>query len=227
MIFIDLCFKMGASLSLNTKYTLGLDFSVISKNEVRKDEEEREEKRAASESESDATGSGSEGSDSESESSNSSVSDDEGNVLKMTPQLDALVKSYIKSRNFNQLIDEVTEIDLSDEGHRPGTSIVFEVQSHSYDNSIPRIEVDGIWRYIPGKAVRTPKKRRSHSRHRDQDSNDESDEEQPEYKTAEDDIPLGKVLDIVKENIAVLEEDDWLLHKNRQLYLKVTDVVMS
>jgi len=157
---------MGASISFDTKYRLVLDTEVecISVNppgtkaEKTRSVSDKPTKRHSESGSDDRSGHGSDndsrsgsGSDTGSGSDSESDSDSENKIytVKITPEIISYIRSYLRKNEFLDEFDLITEIDLDNYDHAPGSALVFNSDSIVYITNIQTIEAVGEWEYLP------------------------------------------------------------------------------
>jgi hypothetical protein len=223
---------MGASLSLDAKYVLSLTPSVFVELESNT--------RISSKSYESGSGSGSEsdregdhvndsGSGSESDSDNSESSNQEGkNEVKINRDIVANIKSYIRTKDFLEKLDEITEVELESEGFPPKSLVVFDATKVVYDDETDKVIVHGKWTYtVPrmNKKKSSKDSCRSHHHH-GEDTNDGNKES--EYKTSDDEISSRFVLDAVRERLREYSESqEFYMSKSKRLFIEFTNVDME
>ena len=228
---------MGASISFDSKYRLILDTEVecVSLNPP---SDAPKKKQSGSRSES---GSGSDDGDSGSGSSSSgSDTDDDTNktyTVKITPEIASYIRSWIRKTPFLDEFDLITEIDLDNYNHAPGSALVFNSDSVVFNTSNQTIESLGDWEYIPPEQPANSSKSKSKSKSKkrradDSDSNSDSDSgnahgEKSQYKTKDDDLPVSEIENILKEKFEEYNKTrEFVIHesKNTFLCLKINSV---
>ena len=226
---------MGASLSLDAKYVLSLTPSVFVELESNTRISSKSYE-SGSESESDRegdhvndSGSGS-GSESESDSDNSESSNQEGkNEVKMNRDIVANIKSYIRTKDFLEKLDEITEVELESEGFPPKSLVVFDATKVVYDDETEKVNVHGKWTYtVPrmNKKKSSKDSGRSHHHHHGEDTND--GDKESEYKTSDDEISSRFVLDAVRERLREYSESrEFYMSKSKRLFIEFTNVDME
>lgn len=254
---------MGASISFDSKYRLVLDTDVecISVNQpknvtntasARKNKKSERDDAIDGGSGSDSgSGSGSEsgsdsGSGSGSESGSESGSDDENKIytVKITPDVVSYIRSYLRKNEFLDEFDLITEIDLDNYEHTPGTALVFNSDSIVYNTNNQTIEAIGEWEYLPpdndetkvkSKPSKTKSKSKSKSKSRyddddsddDQDDRDDDNASRRKYKSKDDDLPVSEIENILKEKFDEYNKGhEFIIHetKNSLLCLKINSV---
>lgn len=249
---------MGASISFDSKYRLVLDTEVEcisvntpSLNKTSTTDSSRKSKKDVRHCEHDdhRSDDGS-GSESGSESGSGSESDTENKIytVKITPEIVSYIRSYLRKNEFLDEFDLITEIDLDDYDHAPGSALVFNSDSIVYITNNQTIEAVGEWEYLPPedevKVKPTTKsklssKSKSKSNNRHNDSHSESDGEMDDdshangttsrnkYKTEEDDLPVSEIENILKHKFDEYNKGhEFIIHesKNSLLCLKINSV---
>lgn len=233
-------FKMGASISFDSKYRLILDTEVecVSLNppSAAPKKKERTQRKSKSESEGSDTGSGSDSeSDSESGSDSGSESESANKIytVKITPEITNYIRSYLRKTQFLDEFDLITEIELDDYNHAPGSALVFNSDSVVFNTSNHTLESLGEWEYLPPDNQENASKSKSKSKskkRRDDDSDDSdtnADREKSGYKTKDDDLPVSEIENILKEKFQEYNKThEFIIHesKNSFLYLKINSV---
>ena len=247
---------MGASISFDSKYRLILDTEVecVSLNPPsaapkKKDHRERKSsnnkagRTGSSDSES---GSGSDsGSGSESDSSGSGSGSDSESAnkiytVKITPEITNYVRSYLRKTQFLDEFDLITEIELDNYNHAPGSALVFNSDSVVFNTSNQTLESLGEWEYLPpdsqenaskskskSNSKSKSKKRRDDDSDESEDSDTNADRERSSYKTKDDDLPVSEIENILKEKFQEYNKThEFIIHesKNSFLYLKINSV---
>lgn len=237
---------MGASISFDSKYRLILDTEVecISVNPPRTKGEKphsTNKKRFNNDSGSDSgseSESGSEsGSDSGSGSGSESDTGDKTYTVKITPEIVSYIRSYLRKNEFLDEFDLITEIDLDNYDHAPGSALVFNSDSIVYVTNNQTIESIGEWEYIQPekenakqKSMSSKSKTKSKSKHRDEESNSESDTENHHdsaYKTKRDELPVSEIENILKNKFEEYNKGhEFVIHesKNNLLCLRINSV---
>ena len=241
---------MGASISFDTKYRLVLDTEVecISVNPPgTKVEKSRSvsDKPTQRHSES-GSGSGSENesdndsrSGSESGSGSGSDSDSENKIytVKITPEIVSYIRSYLRKNEFLDEFDLITEIDLDNYDHAPGSALVFNSDSIVYITNNQTIEAVGEWEYLPpekeeakqksSKSSKSSKSKSKNNRDGNDDDDDEHDNSREAYKTKNDELPVGEIENILKDKFDEYNKGhEFVIHesKNSFLCLKINSV---
>lgn len=245
--------SMGASISFDSKYRLVLDTDVecISVNQpknITNTASARKNKKSERDDAIDGdSGSGS-GSGSGSDSDSDSGSDDENKIytVKITPDVVSYIRSYLRKNEFLDEFDLITEIDLDNYEHTPGTALVFNSDSIVYNTNNQTIEAIGEWEYLPpdndetkvkSKPSKTKSKSKSKSKSRYDDDDDDSDDDQDDrdddnesrrkYKSKDDDLPVSEIENILKEKFDEYNKGhEFIIHesKNSLLCLKINSV---
>lgn len=268
---------MGATISYDTKYKISMDVEVEcltlqsakpashKKNgggEKRSVKFDKTHHNQHSGSESESAGSSSESddehrerdkhsnrSDSDSDSGSGSGSDDELKrvTVKITPDIAGYIRSYVRGKEFMEILDELTEFDLEPYGYMKDTSLVFDSQTVSYDPENKCIESVGVWDYIPPKNSSKSKKKTTNNEYdmdggRDSSSSsrnnkrkhqrdeDDGNRTLSEYKTKEDEVDSSNILNILRENFNVASKNnEFIIHetKTNMLMLNITSVDIS
>jgi len=239
---------MGASISFDTKYRLVLDTEVecISVNPPGTKAE-----KTSSVSDKDAkrhieSGSGSENesdndsrSGSESGSGTDSDSDSENKIytVKITPEIVSYIRSYLRKNEFLDEFDLITEIDLDNYDHAPGSALVFNSDSIVYITNNQTIEAVGEWEYLPpekeevkqksSKSSKSSKSKSKNNRDEDDNDDDEHDNSRGAYKTKDDELPVGEIENILRDKFVEYNKGhEFVIHesKNSFLCLKINSV---
>jgi hypothetical protein len=236
---------MGASISLDSKYRLILNTEVEcisinsnasstgggskNKNHKRRDHHESEDSASGSGSESES-GSGS-GSGSE---SGSDSDGDKTYTVKLTPEIISYIRSYIRKNQFLDEFDLITEIELDKYEHAPGSALVFNSDSIVFMTNNQTLEAVGEWEYIePEKPVVSASKSskskngKGRDRHRDRDRDDDDDHSDNErdngrsqYKTKDDDLPVGEIENILTEKFQEYNKTrEFIIHESKNSFL--------
>lgn len=221
---------MGASISFDSKYRLVLDTEVecISVNPpgtVKEKHERANDSGSGSGSESDSdSGSGSEsGSDSDS----GSERENKIYTVKITPEIISYIRSYLRKTDFLDEFDLITEIELDNYDHAPGTALVFNSDSIVYITNNQTIEAVGEWEYLPSEKVETKhksSKSKSKSKSNDEDTYDDS---RNKYKTKDDELPVSEIEHILTAKFEEYNKGhEFVIHesKNNLLCLKINSV---
>lgn len=234
---------MGASISFDSKYRLVLDTEVecisVSPPDVSSANKSKKHDHQDRDSGSDsASGSGSgSGSDSDSDSENKTY------TVKLTPEIISYVRSYLRKNEFLDEFDIITEIELDNYNHTPGSALVFNSDSIVFMTNNQTIEAVGEWEYMPpehpsattSKSKSKPKsKSKSKNRHDDDsESNDDDDDdnnsekEASKYKNKDDELPVSEIENILKEKFEEYNTSrEFIIHesKNSFLCLKINSV---
>lgn len=250
---------MGASISFDSKYRLVLDTEVecisvsppdvssANKNKNKNKNNKKHDYQDRDSGSDSASGSGS-GSDSASGSGSGSESDSENKTytVKITPEIISYIRSYLRKNEFLDEFDIITEIELDQYNHAPGSALVFNSDSIVFMTNNQTIEAVGEWEYMPpehpsaptpkSKSKPKPKSTKSKSKNRhdsDSESNDDddkdnnSDKEASKYKTKDDDLPVSEIENILKEKFEEYNTSrEFIIHesKNSFLCLKINSV---
>ena len=224
---------MGASISFDSKYRLILDTEVecVSLNPP---SDAPKKKQSGSRSES---GSGSDDGDSGSSGSDTDDDTNKTYTVKITPEIASYIRSWIRKTPFLDEFDLITEIDLDNYNHAPGSALVFNSDSVVFNTSNQTIESLGDWEYIPPEQPANSSKSKSKSKSKkrradDSDSNSDSDSgnahgEKSQYKTKDDDLPVSEIEHILKEKFEEYNKTrEFVIHesKNTFLCLKINSV---
>ncbi len=237
---------MGASISLDSKYKLILDAEVEcistpaasvpsthSKKHTSKTGGRNAGSGSGSGSES-GSGSGSEsGSESGSGSGSGSDSDDDAKVftVKITPEIIGYIRTYIRSNNFLDILDTITEIELQEYGHSPESALVFDSQTVIYNVNDNKIEASGVWEYIdPPTPVSTKNSRKHKSkgsssrggRDDDSDNNVNGNANGNGFKTKEDELAVSEIENIISERFKEYSKHrDLIIHESKTSILSL------
>jgi len=235
---------MGASISFDSKYRLVLDTEVecisvnppgtkVEKTRSVSDKHAKRESESGSDNES-GSGSGS-GSDNESGSDSGSDSDTENKIytVKITPEIVSYIRSYLRKNEFLDEFDLITEIDLDNYDHAPGSALVFNSDSIVYMTNNQTIEAVGEWEYLtPEKEEAKQKSSKSsksskskNSRH--DDDQDDHNESRSTYKTKDDELPVSEIEHILKDKFEEYNKGhEFVIHesKNNFLCIKINSV---
>lgn len=235
---------MGASISFDSKYRLVLDTEVecisvnppgtkVEKTRSVSDKHAKRESESGSDNES-GSGSGS-GSDNESGSDSGSDSDTENKIytVKITPEIVSYIRSYLRKNEFLDEFDLITEIDLDNYDHAPGSALVFNSDSIVYMTNNQTIEAVGEWEYlkpekeeVKQKSSKSSKSSKSkNSRH--DDDQDDHNESRSTYKTKDDELPVSEIEHILKDKFEEYNKGhEFVIHesKNSLLCLKINSV---
>lgn len=240
---------MGASISFDSKYRLVLDTEVecISVNppgtkveksrSVSDKHTKRHNKNGSDDGSENESGSGSDnesGSESESDAGSGSDSDTENKIytVKITPEIVSYIRSYLRKNEFLDEFDLITEIDLDNYDHAPGSALVFNSDSIVYMTNNQTIEAVGEWEYLPPekeevkqKSSKSSKSSKSKSKNsRDEDDHHES---RSTYKTKDDELPVSEIENILKDKFEDYNKGrEFVIHesKNSLLCLKINSV---
>lgn len=209
---------MGASISFDSKYKLILDPEVQC---ISPSSKSGGDSRYESES-----GSGSDagsGAGSGSESGSGSDSDDETKIItvKITPEIVGYIRAYIRSDDFLDILDKITEIELQEYGHGPESALVFDSQTVVYNMNDNKIESSGIWEYIepPPPAPKNSRKHKSKSRSNGDDNADAdaaAAAAKNEFKTKEDDLSVSEIETVIAERFKEYSErHEFIIHESK------------
>jgi hypothetical protein len=236
---------MGASISFDSKYRLVLDTEVecisvnppgtkAEKTSSVSDKHTKRDSESGSEDGSE-NGSGSDsGSGSDNESGSGSDSDTENKIytVKITPEIVSYIRSYLRKNEFLDEFDLITEIELDNYDHAPGSAIVFNSDSIVYITNNQTIEAVGEWEYLPPEKEdakqKSSKSSKSKSKNnRDEDDHDDHNESHGSYKTKDDELPVGEIENILKDKFEEYNKGhEFVIHesKNSFLCLKINSV---
>lgn len=232
---------MGASISLDSKYRLILNTEVecISIN-TSSPKAKAHASGGSSKHRNDHHGSDSESrSDSESESGSGSGSDSDSDgektyTVKLTPEIIGYIRSYIRKTQFLDEFDLITEIELDNYDHAPGSAIVFNSDSIVFMPNNQTLEAVGEWEYIESdKPVVSSSSSKSksksgggRSRHRHDDDDDDEDEDarrdhaSSKYKTKDDDLPVGEIENVITEKFQEYNKTrEFVIHESKNSFL--------
>ena len=241
---------MGASISFDSKYRLILDtevecisvsppdVSTANKNKKHNHRGRNHDSASGSDSDSDSASASGRGSDSAS----GSDSENKTYTVKITPEIINYIRSYLRKNEFLDEFDIITEIELDNYNHAPGSALVFNSDSFVFMTNNQTIEAVGEWEYISPEhpSATTPKskskskpksKSKSKNRHDDDDDNDDDDDdsekESSKYKTKDDELPVSEIENILKEKFEEYNTSrEFIIHesKNSFLCLKINSV---
>lgn len=244
---------MGAAISFDSKYRLVLDTEVEcvslnppsdapKKKQAHRGGKSKNDSGSGSES---GSGSGS-GSDSDSDSGSDSDSANKTYTVKITSEIVSYIRSYLRKTQFLDEFDLITEIELDNYNHVPGSALVFNSDSVVFITNNQTIEAVGEWEYIPPEHTEDKSKSNSKSnlkskskKRRDDNENESDDESDGEgsdghskrmnskYKTKDDDLPVSEIENILKEKFEEYNKTrEFIIHesKNSFLYLKINSV---
>ena len=247
---------MGASISFDSKYRLILDTEVecVSLNPPsdapKKKQSEGDQKKNDRESGSgdSESGSGSESGSDSGDSSSESESESDANktyTVKITTEIASYIRSYLRKTQFLDEFDLVTEINLDDYNHAPGSALVFNSDSLVFNANNQTIESLGDWEYIPpdhqeedsksktktkskSKSKSKSKKRRGDDSDSDSGNADgDNSREKSNYKTKDDDLHVSEIEHILKEKFEEYNKTrELIIHesKNSFICLKINSV---
>lgn len=213
---------MGASISFDTKYRLILETEVdcISANPPSVHSKKHKEHDGGSGSENDS-GSGSEdGSSSGSESDH----DTKKFTVKVTPEIVSYIRNYIRKNEFLDEFDLITEIELEKYEHAPGSALVFNSDSIVYITNNNTIEAVGEWEYIAPEKVnkKSKSKGRERERGRERDDDEDTGNSAPEYKTKDDELPVGEIETLLTERFEEYSKShDFIIHQSKNTLLSL------
>jgi len=220
---------MGASISFDSKYRLILDTEIECVSVTPPGTKtERDSKR---ESDGSGSGSGSDGSGSEGEDSGSgsgSDSDSENKIytVKPTPEIISYIRSYLRKNEFLDEFDFITEIDLDNYDHAPGSALVFNSDSVVYMTNNQTIEAVGEWEYLPPekeeqtKSSKSSKSSKSKKRGEDSDDDDHHDDSRNKYKSKDDELPVGEIENILKDKFEEYNKGhEFVIHESKTSFL--------
>jgi hypothetical protein len=241
---------MGASISFDSKYRLILDTEVecISvsppvTSAVHKSKKDHRRDRARggangsdneSDSGSDRDNDSASGSDSESDSD----SENKTYTVKITPEIVNYIRSYLRKNEFLDEFDLITEIELDNYNHAPGSALVFNSDSIVFITNNQTIEAVGEWEYLPPDnhpaatlKSKSKSKSKSKNRHNDDDDDDDNEndfeKESSKYKNKDDELPVSEIESIMKEKFEEYNTThEFIIHesKNSFLCLKINSV---
>ena len=237
---------MGASISFDSKYRLVLDTEVecisvnppgtkVEKTRSVRDKHAKRESESGSDNES-GSGSGSDN-DNESGSDNESSSDSDTEnkiyTVKITPEIINYIRSYLRKNEFLDEFDLITEIDLDNYDHAPGSALVFNSDSIVYMTNNQTIEAVGEWEYLKPEKEEVKQKSSKSSKssksknNRDDDNQDDHNESRSTYKTKDDELPVSEIEHILKEKFEEYNKGhEFVIHesKNNFLCIKINSV---
>lgn len=227
---------MGASISFDSKYRLVLDTEVecISVNPpgTVKDKSHKKEKHDRANDSGSESGSGSEsdsdsGSGSDSDSDSGSETENKIYTVKITPEIINYIRSYLRKTDFLDEFDLITEIDLDNYDHSPGSALVFNSDSIVYITNNQTIEAVGEWEYLPSEKVET-KHKSTKSKSKSKSNNDDTyDDARNKYKTKDDELPVSEIENILTAKFEEYNKGhEFVIHesKNSLLCLKINSV---
>ncbi len=241
---------MGASISFDTKYRLVLDTEVecisvnppgtkVEKSRSVSDKPTQRHSESGSGSGSDNESDNDSRSGSESGSGSGSDSDSENKIytVKITPEIVSYIRSYLRKNEFLDEFDLITEIDLDNYDHAPGSALVFNSDSIVYITNNQTIEAVGEWEYLPpekeeakqksSKSSKSSKSKSKNNRDGNDDDDDEHDNSRGAYKTKNDELPVGEIENILKDKFDEYNKGhEFVIHesKNSFLCLKINSV---
>lgn len=235
---------MGASISFDSKYRLILDTEVecisvnppgakVEKSRSTGDNESESDNSSGSDRDRDSDSDNG----SESDNGSGSESDTENKIytVKITPEIISYIRSYLRKNEFLDEFDLITEIDLDNYDHTPGSAVVFNSDSIVYNTNNQTIEAVGEWEYllpekeeVKQKSSKSSKSSKSKSKNnRDEDDNDSHDESRNTYKTKDDELPVSEIENILKDKFEEYNKGhEFVIHesKNSLLCLKINSV---
>ena len=240
---------MGASISFDSKYKLILDAEVecisSSKSQPQtagsnagSNKKKSSPQQPGSGSRS-GSGSGSEsgsgsgsGSESGSESESGSDSDEETKIftVKITPEIVGYIRNYVRSNDFLDILDTITEIELPEYGHAPDTAIVFNSETVIFNVTDNKIEASGDWEYIeaPVKPAPSSKSSRKHKSkggsrgHGDNSEDAHAEKKNNDYKTKEDELAVSEIETIISDRFKQYSKDhDFVIHESKTSILSL------
>ena len=241
---------MGASISFDTKYRLVLDTEVEcisvnppgTKGEKTSSVSDKPTKRHIESGSGSDDGSGNDNESengSESDTGSGSDSDTENKIytVKITPEIVSYIRSYLRKNEFLDEFDLITEIDLDNYDHSPGSALVFNSDSIVYITNNQTIEAVGEWEYLPpekeeakqksSKSSKSSKSKSKNNRDGNDDDDDEHDNSREAYKTKNDELPVGEIENILKDKFDEYNKGhEFVIHesKNSFLCLKINSV---
>jgi hypothetical protein len=213
---------MGASISFDSKYRLILDTEVECVSVTPPGTKaEREKKRESESEESDNSGSDGEESGSDSDSENKIY------TVKPTPEIISYIRSYLRKNEFLDEFDLITEIDLDNYDHAPGSALVFNSDSVVYMTNNQTIEAVGEWEYLPPEKeehTKSSKSSKSKSKKRggdsDDDDHDHRDDSRNKYKSKDDELPVGEIENILKDKFEEYNKGhEFVIHESKTSFL--------
>ena len=214
---------MGASISFDSKYRLILDTEVECVSVTPPGTKaEREKKRESESEESDNSGSDGEESGSDSDSENKIY------TVKPTPEIISYIRSYLRKNEFLDEFDLITEIDLDNYDHAPGSALVFNSDSVVYMTNNQTIEAVGEWEYLPPekeeqtKSSKSSKSSKSKKRggDSDDDDHDHHDDSRNKYKSKDDELPVGEIENILKDKFEEYNKGhEFVIHESKTSFL--------
>jgi hypothetical protein len=233
---------MGASISLDSKYRLILNtevecISINSSSPKAKAKATGGGSKHRKDRDDDDHGSDKSGSDSgsDSESGSGSDSDSDGEktyTVKLTPEIIGYIRSYIRKTQFLDEFDLITEIELDNYDHAPGSAIVFNSDSIVFMPNNQTLEAVGEWEYLePDKPVVSSSSKsksksgggRSRHRHDNDDDEDEDarrDHASSKYKTKDDDLPVGEIENVITEKFQEYNKTrEFVIHESKSSFL--------
>ena len=221
---------MGASISFDSKYRLILDTEVEcisvnppgTVNETSHKKEKHDGDSSGSDSDSSENGSenGSDSSDSETENKIYTV--------KITPEIITYIRSYLRKTDFLDEFDLITEIELDNYDHAPGSALVFNSDSIVYITNNQTIEAVGEWEYLPPEKQDVKQKSSKSSKSKSKSNDDDThDDARSKYKTKDDELPVSEIEHILTTKFEEYNKGhEFVIHesKNNLLCLKITSV---
>jgi hypothetical protein len=221
---------MGASISFDSKYRLILDMEVecISVNPPGTVNEKSHKKEKH---DGDSSGSDSDSSENGSENgSDSSDSEAENKIytVKITPEIITYIRSYLRKTDFLDEFDLITEIELDNYDHAPGSALVFNSDSIVYITNNQTIEAVGEWEYLPPEKQDVKQKSSKSSKSKSKSNDDDThDDTRSKYKTKDDELPVSEIEHILTTKFEEYNKGhEFVIHesKNNLLCLKITSV---
>lgn len=221
---------MGASISFDSKYRLIFDTEVEcisvnppgTVNEKSHKNEKHDGDSSGSDSDSSENGSqnGSDSSDSETENKIYTV--------KITPEIITYIRSYLRKTDFLDEFDLITEIELDNYDHAPGSALVFNSDSIVYITNNQTIEAVGEWEYLPPEKQDVKQKSSKSSKSKSKSNDDDThDDARSKYKTKDDELPVSEIEHILTTKFEEYNKGhEFVIHesKNNLLCLKITSV---